>query len=55
MSESSTKYSRRAVTLIFDRDISDDELEQMRQKTDALAVRAAGPDAAHHHDVTPEQ
>lgn len=43
----------RMVNLVFERDLTDDEVEQIRQRTDALVARLAPTAAAHHHDVTP--
>lgn len=42
----------RQVTLTFGKDLSADEIQQLRQKTDALDAKLAAPEAAHHHDVT---
>ena len=50
--QTSTGSSRRAVMLVFDRDLEDSELEKLRQSTDALVAARAAVDAAHHHDVT---
>lgn len=38
---------------LFDRDLTDDEIAQIRQKIDALPRRVKPTEAAHHHDVTP--
>jgi hypothetical protein len=40
------------VSLVFDRDLTDAEVEQIRQKTDAITALRAAVEAAHHHDVT---
>jgi hypothetical protein len=40
------------VHLVFDRDLTEAQIEQIRQSTDALVARAAAAEAAHHHDVT---
>jgi hypothetical protein len=45
----------RLADLIVDRDLTDDEVEQIRRKIDSLTVRARPTQAAHHHDVTPLQ
>lgn len=42
----------RRVTLTFAKDLSAAEIEQLRQKTDAVDARQALTEAAHHHDVT---
>jgi hypothetical protein len=44
----------RRVTLTFAKDLSADDVEKLRQKTDALDARVAAAEAAHHHDVTKE-
>jgi hypothetical protein len=43
---------RRTVSLVFDRDLDAEEIERIRQQTDALYAAAMMPDAAHHHDQT---
>jgi hypothetical protein len=44
---------RRRVTLTFNRDLTDQEVEKLRQQTDALhATAMLQQEAAHHHDAT---
>jgi hypothetical protein len=50
--EQSSAGNSRRVTLTFNRELSADEMDQLRQQVDALAVAMAAPEAAHHHDVT---
>jgi hypothetical protein len=47
-----TTPKHQAVNLVFDRDLTDAEVEQIRQKTDAITALRAPAGAAHHHDVT---
>jgi hypothetical protein len=44
--------TRKMVNLLFDRDLTDEEVEGIRQNADALVAPAARVEAAHHHDVT---
>jgi hypothetical protein len=47
MAEAS-ESTHRIVSLVFNRDLSDEELEQIRQQTDAPMAVAAPIEAAHH-------
>ena len=44
--------THRMVSLVFDRDLGDEDIEQIRQQTDALYAAMLPPEAAHHHDTS---
>lgn len=52
MADAKASTTRQMVSLLFDRDLTDAEVEQIRQKTDAVTALKAVTEAAHHHDVT---
>jgi hypothetical protein len=52
MADAKAPTARKMVNLVFDRDLTDAEVEQIRQKTDAVIALVAATEAAHHHDVT---
>ena len=52
MADVSAEAGAVKLSAIFDRDLTTDEVAQIRQKIDALPQRAAPVEAAHHHDVT---
>jgi hypothetical protein len=53
MAEAPAQPKTLRIADLFDRDLTDDEIAQIRQKIDTLARVAKPTEAAHHHDVTP--